>query len=286
MVQYKGQNYALKGGRWRRKTQQGAFLMPVGFTPFQPKSGKGRKMVRYTVPALKRNKDIKQVDLAVVTHSLSHNTGSEANGIKNSTYTYPAMFSGATPNWASGTRANEFIGSWVNSEYLKQKWRVEFPGIVASHVDSLAGFQVRCTLVAIRVPGSKADADLTNFTLWASDIDRIAKRETFNSDLDSDYLEFATRNRNVKVISQRTLKPSQDSKLKINYASDAVAPPIEFSHNWYCPNFKQRVTKLGDGYGCLNDNYIYCAIFTCNELTANTGNIGVQTSSRFYYTDS
>jgi hypothetical protein len=286
---YQGKSYHLSGGRWRRKTASGSFLMPKGFTPYQTTQRRKKakpKASRYHVPALKRNKDIKQISIEGHALTLGVNVGSEANGIANSLYTYPAMFSNQTPPWSQGVSADEFIGSWISPEYLKQKWRVEFPNIDATHADSLGGFLVRCTLVSVRIPGSKSEANTTSFANWAVDVDKVVKRETFQSNLDSDYLEFATANRNVKVIKSFTLNPNQNQKLKINYASDAVAPPICFSHNWSLPRFKQRVTKVDTGHGVMNDMFLLSAIFTCEQLSSNTGTINVDTSSRFYYTDS
>lgn len=202
---------------------------------------------------------------------------------KNTSLFMPAMFHSDTPAIAQD-------GNWICPKFLTSKFRISFDKIVADHADSRKGFNIWLYHGVIKNTGAKNGARVDTQANWTTDIKTLVGSELVQSAFSSDYLDFTQKNRNVKIIKKQLLRPSRNNTIRkaiIAGTSEEVytAPsPMCMTINHEVPNFKQRV-EHASADPLLNNMYIPFVAVCCDELTANTGTITVEQSSRFYFSD-
>lgn len=246
------------------------------------KSSKGLSVPRaYNVEVLQR-------DLLPQSTNFRDNSAT-ATLPKNTSIHMPCMFNGADE-----LLEFSFTGNWLTPKWLTSKFRLSFDNIVADHADSAKGFNLWMYTGVVKSTGNKSGSDISTYANWTADILDVVGKELVDSDFDSDYLEFTKKNRNIRIIKKQLIRPKRNQSIRkaIIASTDGenytAPPPMCMSVNHALPNFKQRVAHPDSGLRfqpMLNDMYIPFVAFMCNELTANTGTITIEQSSRFYFTD-
>ncbi len=202
----------------------------------------------------------------------------------------PCMFNAADSNLTHGLQ-----GQWLTPKWLKSKFRISFDNISPDHVDSRKGFNLWMIQGVIKSTGEKSGADTTSYTNWCADILTTVGKQCLDSDLSANYLEFTKKNRNIRIIQKKLIKPNRNQSVRqailatTDGESYTAPPPMCLSINHALPNFKQRVVDANPVSAQiqpqLNQSYIPFVAFYCNELTRDTGTFTIEQSSRFYYTD-
>lgn len=227
----------------------------------------------------------------IKTVTLRNLAGSKVNGPKNSIILQCQGFSPFSQALLQGTGSDECIGSWITPMYgINHKFEMDFSGLVPTHADSKAGFNIDVYVINVRVSGNKSG--LTggdNFATWSAEMENILQSEIYEAGFDSDYLEYTEKNRNVSVVSRWRVKASQDRKFSIQAGDIMCAPPKRYTvtHSAPAPGKKQRLTATTDDPAVftMNDTHQPCVLIMCDELTANTGTVAVRHTSRMYFTD-
>ena len=205
------------------------------------------------------------------------------NTPKNTKVYLPAM-------WERNTSDHPINGSWMTPCYINQKFRISFNNMVANHADSAKGFILRMHTVSLKITPSKFGARTTSLANFAADCEAQVLLQLRNSSMNSDFLEYSTRNRDIQIISTQEIRPSRDRSIVKQSVDDgtneifSAPPPV-------CKTVNHRVAKLKTRVGTITNNklplnlWVPCVVFTCDQLTANTGTFTIEQSSRTYYQD-
>ncbi len=239
----------------------------------------------------KENAECKHVTLGEQTATLQVLAGSANNGPDNSILIFPAMFDRNTPVFERGVDAEKFLGSWVTPAYpLNHKIELSFNDLVSSHADSAQGFNIDMYVLKVKISGNKADLTTASFATWAASVSALCKREIWEANFDSDFLVYSQKSKTVQVVSKWRVSTSQNQKYSVpnTDGTQITAPPKRYTVNHMTPQpgHKQRITMADNGNdGLLNDCWLPLVMYTCAELTANTGSVAIRHGSRFYFRD-
>ena len=232
------------------------------------------------------NVEVYQRDLAPQLTNFGDNAAT-ATLPKNTSLHMPCMFN------ASDSDTSESVnGKWLTPKWLKSKFRISFDRIIPDHADSAKGFNLWMIQGVIKTTGDKSGSDSSSYANWTADILNVVGKNLVDSDFDSDYLEFTRKNRNVKIIKKRLIRPKRNQSVRqaiiasTDGESYTAPPPMCLSVNHELPNFKQyTITNNDETRPIMNNCYIPFVAFMCNELTRDTGTFTIEQSSRFYYND-
>lgn len=227
--------------------------------------------------ALQYNVEMHQWSLEGYQTSMSHNGASAVLGPKNTKIFLPAGFHEDTLNQAAN-------GVWMCPKFLKSKLTVSFDNL-AVHADT-HGLTARLYHGRVKITLAKvgAGATMNNQAAFAAECLTIIKRELFDSEYSSDFLDFKQKNRNIKIDGKWNIVPNQN---QIAHASGSwVAPMKHYNVQHVVPKIKTRV-ELGtlDHKPLLMNLWIPFIAVSCDTLTANTGTLDIGHSSKLYYTD-
>jgi hypothetical protein len=263
-------------------------------TTIQRKYRAGRTAHKKKWALTKVNAEKKFLTLPEQTATLQVLAGSAANGPANSILLFPQCFDRNSQLLGQGLTSSNCIGSWITPIYgINHKIELTFNDLAPNHADSQQGFNIYMWKLLVKVSGNKADLTTNSFADWAASVSAMCKRELFEANFDADFLEYSQRNKNIQVLSKWRVNTSQDKKYAIG-GIDATnlatrAPPKRYTVTHYIPkpNQKQRVTvgAAGVSEGILNDTWVPAVMYTCSELSANTGTVAIRHGSRFYFTD-
>ena len=175
--------------------------------------------------------------------------------------------------------------------FYTDKYRISFNDIVPDHADSAQGFLLRAHIVQVKIAPGKVPIDTSSWTNWSAGIEALANREIAQSNMTSDFLEFSKANRNLRIISTQDIRPNRNQMIRkvINTGGSgeiySCPPPVCFTVKHQIPTWKQRfiATNL---HPMLENMYVNVVVFTCDQLTLNTGTFKVEHSSKFYFKDS
>ena len=233
----------------------------------------------------------------VEVHQRTLSPQSTVFGQNDATASIPANFQLHMPcmfNAADGIVARN-PDSWLTPKWLKSKFRISFDNIVADHADSRKGFNLWMIQGVVKSTGEKSGADTTqDYSDWCADIKAMVGKQCLESDMTANYLDFTKKNRNIRIIQKKLIRPSRNSTVRkavlatTDGESYTAPSPVCLSINHALPNFKQRTTTADQGSllkPILNQSYVPFVAFYCNELTRDTGSFTIEQSSRFYYTD-
>lgn len=182
-------------------------------------------------------------------------------------------------------------GVYLTPRFYTDKYRISFSDIVPDHADSAAGFLLRMHVVQVKITPSKASVRTDSLANWSADIEALVNKELALSNIQSDHLEFARQNRNVKIIKTQLLKPSRNNTIRMNLQPGTTGEnyscpaPICLTVKHQIPQFKQRMSHTVSANPMLTDMFINAVCFECNNLTLNTGTFKIEHSSKFYFCD-
>ena len=100
--------------------------------------------------------------------------------------------------------------------------------------------------------GDKMSADLTNNATWIDSIRVALLRELFESDYNADYLAYTQKSKNIKLLSDRVIRPKKSVAVAVQQGFDPagqvealgvgiVAPNTHLSYKW---RHKKRKTRM------------------------------------------
>ena len=238
-----------------------------------------------------------QFRLAAQSTTLTANVASADNGPKNSLICLPAGFSSATTCVDSNGDSYTVQGNFIKPVYqYSMKCKVDFSGIV-HHADNAAGLNLRCHHGLVKVTAnSETVAGWSNQASFQAAILALIKEHLYESSISSDYLEYSKRNRHIKVNGSFDVVPDRRRMIRMDMLETAgtgklnsvnTPPPKCFTVTLPTPKMKTRVAKTADSakFPILENLWIPWVLFTCDQLTSNSGHFNVHYSSRMYFTD-
>lgn len=285
--------------------------MPKASRPYLT-SGQYRRMKsrtnnkkKYTRPAYKKKKvypsargnyvpraynvETKIIELPVQTEALTYDAGTVTNP-SNSLVVLPATWDPQTSLQVANVNVHD--GVWATPCYINQKFRITMDKIVPDHADSDQGFTLKMIVGRLKITPDKFGARTTSFASYCADCLAQVKKELAESDMNSTFMEYSKRNRNIEIFSNKRIVPNRNGMIRKTIGQGSTGenysapPPIERSVNHRVAKLKTRVARAGDGEHTLFNNlWIPFTLFQCPELSANTGHIQVEQVSRLYFQD-
>lgn len=278
--------YKKKKGKW--VAQKKRRKKPL-YKPKKPLS-RGTEVIKLTVPP----------QAAV---SLSNNTASAVNGPKNSQIFLSSLWSQHTTFKDSNDADYTPKGAWVKMVYgSKSKFRITF-NTLAHHTDNHGGLNLMCHHGICKVPMEKSNSGHSYATAaeFETAVLVLLKKELYNSGITSDFLNYEKQNRNIQIKNSFRIRPSRNDMLMQDgimttatvpsttdtFKSAAFPPPRLITINHSVPKAKTKLARhQGQNYATLPVNlWIPFTLFTCEQLTANSGHYSIEYSSRSYFTD-
>lgn len=202
------------------------------------------------------------------------------------------VFLGALYNRNSTALEQAVRGDWICPKFYTDKYRISFEGIVPDVADSNQGFLLRMHVVQVKIAPNKVPVATDTQANWATGIEDLVNREVAQSNITADFLEFAKANRNIRVISTETIRPNRNQMIRKNISTGtsgenySCPPPVCRTVKHRIPQFKQKLNANGSVNPKLEQSYVNAVVFTCHQLTTNTGHFVIEHSSKFYFTDS
>ena len=202
------------------------------------------------------------------------------------------VFLGALYNRNTTALEQNILGSNICPKFYTDKYRISFDDIVPDHADSAQGFKLRMHVIQVKIAPHKDPTVLTDsLANWATTIEAMVNREVADSNLNSDYLDFTQKSRNLNIISTMDIKPNRNHMIRKNISTGTVGenyscpPPYCVTVKHKVPQWKTRLSDNGQVNPLCEQMYVSCVLFTCDQLTANTGTFKIEHSSKFYFTD-
>ena len=130
----------------------------------------------------------------------------DANTPKNTKVYLPAM-------WERNSSLWDINGSWMTPVYINQKFRISFNNVIATHADSAKGFILPMHVVKLKITPSKFAARTDSLANFAADCEAQVLLQLRNSQMNSDFLEYSTKNRDIQIVSTQEIKPSRDRSI-------------------------------------------------------------------------
>lgn len=202
------------------------------------------------------------------------------------------VFLGALYNRNTTALEQNIMGQYLCPKFYTDKYRISFDDIVADHADSAQGFKLRMHVIQIKIAPHK-DPTVTTDSLanWSTTIEAMVNREVADSNLNSDYLDFSQRSRNMRIISTKDITPNRNGMIRKVISPSgsnevySAPPPVCLTVRHQIPQFKQKLSDNGQVNPMCEQMYVNCVLFTCDQLTSNTGTFKIEHSSKFYFTD-
>ncbi len=263
------------------------------------------KKHKFSGPKLQVSREVKFIETAIDTVELIERTASSTQ-MENGALMYPAGFNDDTTHINQGVGCDQLLGCFIRPLYCSQKFNISWANLDFSHADTNKGLRLRCRSGWIRNTGQKSGAiTSSSATAWQEALHIMVAKELQDADLDSDYLTYRQRSRNIMIVKDSFIKPNLNKNMANTVATAVVtaasaaevsfhkqyAPEVNFTINWDrtkgFPRQKTRLVPTGNSPTALvlNNHWVPFVYWSCDLLTANTGNIKIRSSSRYYFTD-
>ena len=204
------------------------------------------------------------------------------------------VFLGALYNRNTTQLEQAVRGDWICPKFYTDKYRIGFEGIIPDVADSNQGFLLRMHVLQVKIAPNKVPVATDTQANWATAIEALVNREVALSNITADHLEFAKANRNIRVIRSEVIRPNRNAMIRKNISASPTGagenyscpPPVCKTVRHQIPQFKQKLNANGSVNPKLEQSYVNAVVFTCHQLTTNTGSFTIEHSSKFYFTDS
>ena len=230
--------------------------------------------------------------------SLQAIAASNTNGPKNSFVFLPAGFSQHSTMTDNAGSAYTLHGSFLKPVLgWVSKFRVSFDAI-ANHADNKQGLNLRCHHGVMKITATKFSDSPNAYGSqeeFEDDCMVAVKAELFQHNLCADHLEYAQKNRNIKVNGSFAVRPNRNSMIRMDMTEDSatsslnsfnVPPPVLLTINHPVPKMKTKIARTTDtSFPVLTNLWVPWVCFTCEQLTSNSGHFKIEQSSRMYFTD-
>ena len=206
--------------------------------------------------AKRRNLEVKTQTHAVRIDELKYGGGSALLGPSNSVVLMAGLFGGRngddTPLTSTGltpgTGCNGLIGCYVTPAYpSSMKLDIDYKTIVPVNGNAYPNPNLRIIHGFYKNTGDKMNASLADNFAWVDEVRANLLKELFDSDYDADYLAYTQKSRNVKILSDRVIRPKKSVAVQIpvdldvNHPQAIIAPNQELSYKWPHKKFKTKL---------------------------------------------
>lgn len=261
---------------------------------------KGKKVVRKKVKMVPRkpiaySAEVFQLRLGQVDQQLSVMAGSATNGPKNSVILIGAGIHHTTTCCTSEGATHNVLSNWIKPVYgWSSKCRLDFSGL-AEHADTYKGMKFRVMYGICKITPDKYNASTSSLSAFEASVLAELKKELYESEISSDYLEYTRKNRNIRIDGKFDVKPNLNSAPSEPHLTSMhnviYAPPKCFTIRHPIPKMKCRVKTISHGTSPVITQPVLDHVWTpwvlvmSDQLTANTGHVNVSHTSRMYFTD-
>jgi hypothetical protein len=230
--------------------------------------------------------EIKKIESALVSTSLTHNVAGPTTGLKNSATLCPTSFNAGIKQ---GTGEGELLGSWMTYRYpLKLKLTIDFGSLNLSNPDAVQGLPLYYYQGYVATSFARE-----NVTPSLAAAQTIVKRELYDSGLESDHLNFRRMSNNVKIFRRGRIYPDFNARIGDYTTADAAgtasyqktAPPKNMTFGWSLPKNKQKLIKHTTNHFQENVNMVPFLVITNPNATTNTGTLEMGSIDAFWYSD-
>jgi len=217
---------------------------------------RNRKKIR----RLRSNLEVKTQQHAVRSDNLGFHAGSDAFGPSNSLCLLAGLFGGNNINAASvstglipGTGCTDIIGCYSTPAYpSSMKLDIDYKTLEYVVDEAFPNPNLRVLHGFYKNTGDKMSADLTNNATWIDSIRVALLKELFDSDYTADYLAYTQKSRNIKILSDRVIRPKRSVSSFVPQGFDPagqvealgvgiVAPNTHLSFKWPHSKHKTRL---------------------------------------------
>lgn len=240
--------------------------------------------------------EVFQLRLGEINQSLAVLSGSSSNGPKNSVILLPAGIHHGTTCTTSEGITHNLHSNWLKPVYqFSSKCRLDFSGL-ADHADTYKGLKFRVMYGVMKIAPDKYNATVSSLSGFEAAVLAELKKELYESEISSDYLEYTRKNRNIRIDGKFDVKPNLMASPSLNHVgvtatTPTYAPVRCFTIRHPVPKMKCRVSTLTHGVSpqitqpLLNHLWTPWVLIMGDQLTANTGHVNVSHTSRMYFTD-
>lgn len=253
---------------------------------------------RKTAPKLFSTREVKHIETEVESAQVKF-LAAGAQAMKNGVIMYPAGFNSTTTKIPQGTGCHAVIGCFIRPLYLSQKFKVNFSNLDLDKAVANSGLRLRCRSGWVRTTGHKSGAGIDGTSAqWQTDIDKEVHHLLQEADMDSDYLQYVRKSRNIMIVKDSFIKPRMNQRMGSDpaganvHAQDTFAPEVNFTINWdKTKGWLRNKTRLEPVANpatdlVLNNTFIPFVYWSCEQFTnLDEGHISIKSSSRYYFTD-
>lgn len=233
---------------------------PFGRHP-RARRPRGVKRRRSTRARVKRRRPAKRANLEVKTqtHDIRSDTvafsgGSSAHGPANSLLLLGGLFGGrdihdtasTTTGITPGTGCHGLIGCYITPAYpSSMKLDINWKTLQLVAGKPFPNPNLRIIHGFYKNTGDKMDASLVDNFSWIDAIRSHLLKELFDSNYDADYLEYTQKSRNIKILSDRYIRPKRATAVQVpdntTVPTSIIAPNQELSYKWPHKKMKTRL---------------------------------------------
>ncbi len=236
--------------------------------------------------------EVYQIRTVPQNENISQNAASVLLGPKNSSIIMPTFFNSASDVVDNNGFAYKISGSFIKPVYgWKTKLRISFKDI-AHHADNKGGLLLRVHHGVMKVSPDKFNASIVSRADFAAACLVHLRQELYNSEVSSNFLDFAQKNRNIKVNGSWVVKPNRNNMIRMDESigpatmqSFNAPPPKCYTVNHPIPPNKTRCTFVDDSTPLPTQLWVPWLLIGCDQMSSNSGHFLCEYSSRMYFTD-
>lgn len=249
------------------------------------------KKKKYSGQKLQVTREVKFVETLTESHEVKYQLA-DSTHMENGALIYPSGYNADQCFIPQGTGCHEMLGCWIRPLYALQKFTIDFSGLDLTHADTMKGLRLRCRYGWVRNTGAKSGATLaTTPAAWQIVLNSMVVRELQDAKLDSDYTTFQKKSRNIMIEKDFFVRPRNPAV--IGKSNTLVMSPPEYNMSiswnktkgWLRNKTRLEPTTQATTHLVLHNTFVPFVYFSCEQATAHTGKMTVESSSRYYYTD-
>lgn len=263
-----------------------------------------RKLAR----RIKNNLEVKTQTHAVRVDELGFHGGTVHVGPSNSLVLLAGLFGGhdsvtpadTTTGLIPGNGCEDVIGCYTTPAYpSSMKLDISYKELQVVAGSSFPNPNLRIIHGFYKNTGDKIGADLTSNSTWINAIRITLLKELFDSDYDSDYLAYTQKSRNIKILSDRLIRPRKATAVQLplgtepgEFISAILAPNSQLSYKWPHSKYKTKLVGTVDTSAFTNTRMVphnawvpFLLALAPGIATAGHGHLRVRSVTKAYFND-
>jgi len=252
---------------------------------------------------IKSNLEVKTQVHDIRVDELQYNVGSELGGPANSVCLLAGLFGGdnATASLVStgllpGTGCDNIIGCWSTPAFpTSMKLDISYKELDIVDGYSAPNPNLRVIHGFYMNTGDKMNAGLGNTATWIANIRSALLRELFDSDYSADYLMYTQKSRNIKVLSDRLIRPKRSNQLQVPAdatSTSIVSPNSQLRYKWPHSKMKTRLQPTIDSMVPPNPRMVpnnawipFLLLLAPGLSNLQTGHLRIRSVTKAYFHD-